>query len=115
MNRSEVVSWMRSLADKQFVELFYESVEGRSIYHELERSHLEQHFVLASATRALGDDDQWEEWEIELVAKHDDQEYPEGWSDDVPICQSGHYCGHETVSWAKHLICPACGEKGYGT
>lgn len=72
MNRSEVVSWIRSLADKQFVELFYESVEGRSIYHELERSHLEQHFVLASATRALGDDDQWEEWEIELDHEQND-------------------------------------------
>ncbi len=57
------------------------------------------------------------EWETGYIALHDPQEYPEGWTDNVPICQTGtcRNCGAEIRSWAKHAICPICNYKVYCT
>lgn len=115
MNQSEVVQWLQDLNDHEFTTLFYEAVAGRSAVDELERNYLQSHYVLARATRMREDDDRWSTPEIELIALHDEAEYPEGWQDNIPPYQGAYCCEHEVVTWAKHFVCPACGSRGMAT
>jgi hypothetical protein len=108
-NKEQFIKWLRSLSDKQFVEFFYEVVKDRNT-SDIEKWN--GHFIL-SDTECVEN----EEWETDHIALHDPQECPEGWADDVPICQSGtcSSCGAEVRSWAKHAICSICKNKVYCT
>lgn len=102
--RAQVMTWLSGLTDKQFSEFFYEAVRGRKTCDGF------GHFVLADAALMDG------AWSVDLVALPDPDHYKQ-WADDVPICQSGEcrVCKSSTRSWAKHGVCPVCGEQVYGT
>lgn len=110
MDKNEVVTWLRSLTDKQFVELFYEAVEGRHIC-EPEKEYHKSHLVLAEASKIQFEDDTWDEWEVSLVCPTPGK----SWADDMPLCQIGGHCNLYTISWAKESTCPVCGGDVYGT
>jgi len=113
MNKNDIIKSMKSLSDKQFIELLYEVVKGRFIYKG-EENYTQSHLVVANACRLKNDNNKdWGEWSLELIAKHDSKIYPKGWADDSLICQSGECCGHEVISWAKNAICPICGKEVY--
>jgi hypothetical protein len=108
MNRAEIVGALRSLTHKQFVELFYEAVQGRFIY-DGEEMLWDAHLVLANAIRDRTESDA--PWRLELLCPTPGQE----WVDDAPICQHGEHCDLDTMSWAKESSCPVCGGRVYGT
>jgi len=109
MARRDLVERLRALTDKQFVEVFYEAVQGRHIY-SAERNVFDAHLVLANAMRDReeGTDGRWT---VELNCPTPDQEG----ADDAPICQAGEHCGMSTTSWAKQAMCPVFGREVYGT
>jgi hypothetical protein len=110
MDKAEIVAWMSSLTDKQFVEFFYESLASRHLYKS-ESGSIDSHLILANAQRFLDDDGSaWGGWELQLLCPVD-----ESWVDDAPVCQFGEHCGLETASWAKNSVCPICGGKVYGS
>ena len=110
MEHREIIEALQKLTDKQFVELFYEAVQGRHLY-ESEAAYCQAHLVLANAERHAENDGEWSEWRLQLLCPTPGED----WGDDAPICQFGHHCGHETGSWAKNSVCPMCGEGVYGT
>ena len=108
MNRAEIIESLKALTHKQFVELFYEAVQGRFIY-EGEEMMWDAHLVLANVTRDRTDPPS--NWTLEVLCPTPGQT----WADDAPICQHGNHCGVDTVSWAKQSRCPICNETTYGT
>lgn len=108
MSRAEIVDALRGLTHKQFVELFYEAVEGRFIY-DGEETLWDAHLVLANAVRDRGEREPV--WRLELVCPTPRQT----WEDDALICQHGVHCGVGTMSWAKESQCPVCRGSVYGT
>lgn len=114
MDKNQVITYIKTLTDKQLAELFYEATEGRHPFEE-EKEYHQAHFVMGTASRMLGDNDQWENWELSVICLHEPAQYPNGWHDDSPLVQFGKCCQHETSSYAKHAICAICKEKVYGT
>jgi hypothetical protein len=108
MNRAEIIESLRGLTHKQFVELFYEAVQGRFIYSG-EEMLWDSHLVLANAMRDRTEPGS--AWTIQTLCPTPGQT----WADDALICQQGECCGVETMSWAKQSRCPVCGETAYGT
>ncbi len=109
MRPQDIIDALGQLTDKQFVEMFYEAVQGRDIYRA-EQKAFEAHLVLANAVRDAGSVDN-SGWTLEVVCSAPGQRF----ADDSPLCQTGEHCGHPTVSWAKRARCPVCGEDAYGT
>ena len=109
MKPHDLTRALRTLTDKQFVEVFYETVQGRHIY-PADRDVVDAHLILVNAVRdrSEGADSRWT---VELVCPTPGQEWP----DDAPICQAGEHCGLSTASWAKTSQCPVCGGLVYGT
>ena len=105
--QTAVVQYLRSLADKELAELFYEVARGRRTSDTAEEK---RHLVLAEVAQ------EGETWSLEVIALADPAEYAE-WLAGSPVCQSGVCgdCGTQVRSWAKHMICPVCGSKAYGT
>jgi hypothetical protein len=109
MKRKDVIEYLRSLTDKQFVELFYAATDGRRIFvDDVGQSRL----VLAHASENL---EATGKWDVALIALHDSKEYPAGWNDDVPICQEAESLGYSVFSYAKKMICPITGKTIEGT
>ena len=108
MPPKNLVHALRALTDKQFVEVFYEAVQGRHIY-PAERNVFDAHLVLANTVRDVDGTDRG--WTVELVCPTPGQD----WVDDAPICQAGEHCGMATTSWAKSSQCPVCGGAVYGS
>ena len=106
MTRRDLVNGLRTLTDKQFVEVFYEAVEGRYVSGD---PSYEAHLVLANAFRSL--EGAGKTWTVELICPTPDQD----WVDDAPICQAGEHCGMPTASGAKQSTCPVCGGELHGT
>ena len=106
MTRRDLVVGLRMLTDKQFVEVFYEAVQGRHIW--LDHTY-DSHLVLANAFRSL--EDAGATWKVELICPTPNQD----WVDDASICQFGEHCGMPTASWAKQSTCPVCGGEVHGT
>lgn len=106
MKEREVVGWVESLTDKQFVDFFYAAVASRSTS---DFSEWNGHFLLANAEKLPG-----EPWEIDLIARHDPGNE---WPEDSPICQSGicSQCSNTVRSISKNAICPVCDAKVYCT
>ncbi len=102
---NQVREWLQSLKDKQFAAFFYDAVSERVTS---DMPEWRGHFLLAHCEHV--DDGPWA---FDFIALDDLQKYPEGWVDDVPICQSGRCsgCGSAVRSWAKDAICPVCGGK----
>jgi hypothetical protein len=109
MTRRHLVDALRALTDRQFVEVFYEAVQGRHVY-SAERNLFDAHLVLANAVRDR-EEGSGGGWAVELICPTQDQD----WVDDAPICQAGEHCGMPTASWAKHSTCPVCFGEVYGT
>lgn len=107
-SQTAVVQYLRSLADKELAEVFYEVLRCRTTSDTAEGKG---HFVLADVVQ------EGETWSLEVVALADPAEYAKGWLAGAPVCQSGvcSDCGTKVRSWAKHMICPVCGSKAYGT
>jgi len=80
MTRRDLVDGLRALTDKQFVEVFYEAVQGRHVY-SAERSLFGAHLVLANAVRDR-EEGAGGRWTVELICPTPDQD----WVDDAPIC-----------------------------
>ncbi len=103
MDQNAVIAGLQTLTDKRIVELFYEAVKGRRTSDIKEwRGHL----VLADWQKVEN-----EHWEVQFVALADKSAYDGPWADDAPISQSGECieCANSVCSWAKHAICPVCG------
>jgi hypothetical protein len=98
MTRSDLVDGLRALTDKQFVEVFYEAVQGRHIY-PAEPDVFDAHLVLANAVRDR-EEGTGGRWTVELICPTPNQD----WIDDAPICQAGEHCGMSTASWAKQSV-----------
>ena len=107
-SRESVVQYLRGLGDKEFAELFYDVVRARPMSDVKEAR---RHLVLADAALEDG------KWTVDLIAREDPAEYKAGWASDVSVCQSGECgtCGSGVRSWAKHMICPVCESKAYGS
>ena len=86
MNRAEIVTALRSLTHKQFVELFYEAVRDRFIY-DGEEMLWDAHLVLANAVRDRTEANAT--WTLELLCSTPGQT----WDDEAQICQHGQHCG----------------------
>lgn len=108
MNRDAVINYLRGLTAKQFAEIFYSATKGQHPWPE-DKKITEARHVLAYAHREKGSPDAT--WEVNIICPVPN----ENWVDDAPICQQGSHCGFETMSWAKHSICPICGGEVYGT
>jgi len=107
MGRAEALEFLAALTDKEFAELFYESVRRRNT------SDIEGepgHFVLGDA-REVSEENRWI---VEFIALPTDNS---AWDAEAPICQSGRCrgCGVEVRSWAKALRCPVCSRSGAGS
>jgi len=109
MARRDLVESLRALADKEFLEVFYEAAKGRHIY-PAERNVFDAHLVLANSVRDR-EAGTGERWTVELICPTPGRD----WVDDAPICQAGKHCGMPTASWDKHSTCPVCGGEVYGT
>jgi hypothetical protein len=104
----DLVTALQALTDKQFVELFYQAVQGRHLY-SAERNLWDAHLVLANAVRDRSDGVVGP-WSVELVCLSASQHWADGF-----FCEAGEHCGMATTSCTKHFICPVCGGAGYGT
>jgi hypothetical protein len=115
MNRDAVIGHIKSLTDKELVDLIYDATKGRDIFSE-EAAWSENKLVLCNASRDKDEDGSWSEWRLELLAQEDKNEYPEGWSPEAPICQEGKTLDNMPVfGWAKKMTCPITGKQVYGT
>jgi hypothetical protein len=110
MHNQAILDALGKLTNREFVELFYESVKTRSIYPG-DGAWLDCHLVLANAARTR-DNGEWSPWRLELVCAAPGQRSP---ADDAVICEAGQHCGFDTTSWSKNAECPMCGEPVYGT
>jgi hypothetical protein len=99
-DRTEVVTWLSGLTEKQLAEVLHEARPKQSS---------DSRIVLALARR--GED---EPWEISLVGRNADGE---SWADDAPLCHEGScfQCDSRVTSWAKRMICPVCENELQGT
>lgn len=109
MNPANVLAWLSSMTDKQFVEFFYEAVSDRDTS---EFDGQRGHFVLANTSK-MPDEDR----DTVFLAIPDPVHNPNEWSDDCPICQTGQCaeCGSWIRCVAKNAICPICEAKVYCT
>ena len=108
MNRGNVIAWLSSLTDKQFVEFFYDAVANRdSSEVEGEQGHL----VLADTRMIPG-----EKRETVFLGLPYPQPLRE-WADNCPLCQTGdcNSCGAWVRCIAKHAVCPICFASVYCT
>jgi hypothetical protein len=87
MRQRDLVDGLRVLTDKQFVEVFYEAVQGRHIY-SAERNVFDAHLVLANAVRDR-EGGTGRRWTVELICPTRDQD----WVDDAPICRLASIVG----------------------
>lgn len=106
MNPHDLADTLRRLTDKQFVEVFYDAVQGRHSYDNV----FDTRWVLANAVRERTEDSVGS-WTVELVCPTPGQQWP----DDAIICQAGEHCGLSTISWGKTSQCPVCGGQVYGS
>lgn len=109
MDREGLLDQLRTMSDRDFVDLFYVAAENRKIYDQGE--HLEGRLIIANARREKRDEGEWSPWVLELLCPTPGQE----WGSDAPICQFGDHCGFATASWAKVSRCPICGNEVFGT
>lgn len=109
MTREEIINYFKKLEDKEFIELFYESVKTRS-FHKGEASYLQSHLILAEASRMKGDNGDWEGWEVEVVAQQDFKKSLKRYIEQIEIAQGGtcFSCQANLTSWAKDAICSVC-------
>lgn len=112
MDRKRILTELRGLTDKQFVEFFYAAAAGRDIYDA--EPDTRSRLVLAAAVQDR-DGTSWGTPQVQLLALPDPELSSGPWVDDALICQFGESCAHEVASWAKEMRCPACGESVYGT
>src|SRR4051794_2058366 len=107
-SRESVLRYLRSLGDKDVLEIFYDAVRDRSTGDIPEAK---DHYVIAHVATEDG------KWDLDVIAREDPEHYPRGWASDVPVCQWGvcDGCGSRVRSWAKHMICPVCGGSAYGS
>ena len=118
MNQEQTKKYLNSLTNKQLVVLLTDVFQSRRCDEGTEKEYLEAHWCIAEASRFKTDDGKdWENWEVELLALHDPEEYEGEWDDKSSICQGGgcSECGVKLFSWAKRIICPVCGSKEYAT
>jgi len=56
-------------------------------------------------------------WDIRVLAPHDPKQYDADWDAGAPFCREAFCstCGTGLLSHAKHMVCPVCGTKEYGT
>ncbi len=116
MSRTELIDTLSGLTEKQFVELFYEIANNRRDQTEYDKSHwtlVEARLI--ETLHKVGKRSQT--WYTEFLCVANPVEYPDGWADDVPICQNGtcHNCGYDFISYAKEAICAVCGGNVGGT
>jgi hypothetical protein len=106
--RESAVQYLRTLTDKELAEVFYAAVRDRP---SSDIPAANRHFVLADASV------EGERWSLDVIALEDPAAYPNGWAGDPPVCQWGKCqgCGSQVRSWAKHMLCPICGSKAYGS
>lgn len=109
MKYTEQLQWINSLTEKQLTEFLGQAFNARN-----KRS--ENHFFLGHAFRNE-QDATTEPWSLQIACTHDPKEYPNGWTNDAPLCQFGYCskCKMETVSYAKQCLCALCGKSVYGT
>ena len=108
MSQDDVIAYLRGLTAKQFAETFYVATEGQHPWPGEEKLH-EVRYVLAYASRYRGEPEA--AWEVMAVRPTPNDD----WVDDAPVCQHGEHCGLQTISRAKHSVCPVCGGHVYGT
>lgn len=115
ISKEQVSEWLEHLTPKQLVEFFYESIGNRHIYPD-EKEYMKSHLVLANATSTKNDtNENWGEWELEILCKLNAEHYPAGFDDNGSICEEGTCCKHKTASYVKHAICSICQKEVYGT
>ena len=115
MNTEKAVQHFRELTEKELVEALYEVFATRELFSE-ESEWSENKLVVCNARRELDENDQWTDWQLQLLAQDDKEEYPDGWSKDALICQEGVTVANIPIfSWAKKIKCPITGKKVYGT
>jgi len=104
-----VHGWLAERSEKELVEIFHRVFEARLDGLPSEAS---ERLTIAQVSAAGNAG-----WDVSLVALDDPDEYPDGWAKDAPLCQYAtcNECGWDMVSWAKHALCPVCGEKVYCT
>lgn len=107
LDKVRVAAWLNKMADKDFVEFFYESLAPRHV-NLFDAKFFESRLVLARAIRSKDGDDPCE---LELLCPACEK----NWVGDASLCQHGSHCGHDTICWSKHAICPVCGGVVYGT
>lgn len=96
-----VADSLADLTKKQMVEVIYSALRRRGI-----------RWVLAAPeTLPQG------ESRLDLLSVHDPEVYTGGWADGTPIANLGEceLCKAVLYSWAKQVICPLCGSKGWCT
>ena len=82
MTRDDLVDGLRALSHKQFVEVFYEAVQGRDIYSE-ESNIWDAHLVLANAVRER-DEGSVGPWQVELICPTPGQDWqPDLWTEEA--------------------------------
>ena len=107
--RESVLTYLRSLSDKSFAEVFYEATGDRPKDHIFD-----EHFVLATVENVEGTESGVQDWALSVVGLPADHDH---WSNQAPICQAGNCprCKLEVISWSKQIRCPICGAEAYGT
>jgi hypothetical protein len=108
----EYVRYIRSLGgDRAVVEFFYEALrDAWTTFGDAERTH----WIIGLVTELPSQGS----FQTSVAALPDATHY-----DDVQdlgeqlLCQEGECetCGAPCASWAKHMLCPVCGNAVYGT
>ena len=107
-SQDDVIAWLRSRSDKEFVDLFSRAAAGRSLA-PLGADEYESHLVIAHVSK---DPELVGGWEIELLGV---PEKSSEWAADALVAQQGSHCGHTVASYAKRFRCPLCGGEAFGT
>ena len=109
--RDAAISYMARATDKVFAEMVLEAIEKRPRTSDTEAE--QGHIVLATATLDLDHGG----WGLEVIGRHDAQQYSCGFDDDATLSQFGNCksCGHAAVSWGKHAKCSVCNSNVYCT
>lgn len=106
--RNAVLRYLRALSHCDLTKLIYEIGAAKTQRQKRrERSHL----VIGEATSESEGG-----WVVDLFALNDPAYPREAQLEGGDMCQLTEcYCGSRLRSYAKHMVCPVCGEAVYGT
>jgi hypothetical protein len=124
-NRDDAIGYLLGLSDGDLLDVL-QRVFARRTPNPEEAAYNRNAYFLGAASQLREDDldidadpqlHRWGEWRIQAIAYLDRTHYPHGHADDCGFCEGGTcmVCKTDVRSYAKHGICPVCGNKVYMT